>query len=133
MTAALIASAKKMTPAIDSLTSHSRDSHQALRESFCSCCTWSGSRRIREGARTTGWRRMFERLITRVCLRARAYRSVTSACASGGQRLSLGATSRFSMKPRAWNQSLAFSLNRKKATTSKTTRLTAIAAFIGEI
>lgn len=72
MTAALIASAKKITPAIASLISHSCDVHQALRESCCSCCTCSGSRRIRDGRAWMDGRRIFERLITRTLVRARA-------------------------------------------------------------
>src|SRR5690349_11884602 len=85
MTTALSASAKKIMPAIASLISHSRERH-AILSSFLviALSTGTGSRRMREGrgaleGSATVWRRIFERLITRECVRAGTYRPVTAA------------------------------------------------------
>src|SRR4029079_12371036 len=83
-----------------------------------------------QGQRACGRRRAQKPRID--CL-SQAGRRIRSLAPLGRYRRWLGATSRFSMKPRAWNQSSACHRTSKKQTTMRSTTLTWIAAFIGEM
>jgi len=92
----------------------------------------TGSRRIRDGRGAVSSLTValpgFQCLLTRSSLGSMPYRLVIRR---GGwnQR----ARSRFSISPRAWNQSLAVLVHRNAQITTRSTRPIATDAFIGEM
>ena len=88
---------------------------------------------MRDGRSSTVLRRIFEWTVTRARLAAADYQPVTPAGPCLPRVRSPQLRSRFSMNPRAENQSLAALVNRKAEMTIRNTRLSTTADFIGEI